>query len=152
MSQTRNVGQCPMWWPPFCSTPQSLADAHYYVQCRAVMLWLLPRRETHWNLPGCPPTTGPISAVSGLKFTILWGHVEEILLLNMFFSDCCLSCEDIARQSCAMVPRWQFLATFLCRVFSASRAQHVSDLHFKFTLEPHHVSKYGRHPISNRWD
>jgi len=35
-----------------------------------------------------PQTTGPISAASGPKFTILWGHVEEILLLNKFFSDC----------------------------------------------------------------
>ena len=26
--------------------------------------------------------------------------------------DTCLSCEDIARQSCAMVPRWRFLAIF----------------------------------------
>ena len=31
---------------------------------------------------GIPQTTGPISAVSGLKFTILWEHVEEILLLS----------------------------------------------------------------------
>ena len=38
-----------------CSTPKSLADAHYY---------------------------------SGPKFTMLWGHVENILLLNKFFSDC----------------------------------------------------------------
>ena len=30
-------------------------------------------------------TTGPISAASGPKFTILWEHVEEILLLNKFF-------------------------------------------------------------------
>ena len=29
-----------------------------------------------------------ISAASGPKFTTLWGHVEEILLLNKFFSDC----------------------------------------------------------------
>jgi len=35
----------------------------------------------------------------------------------------------MARQSCAMVPRWRFLATFLHPVFPASRAQHVSDLH-----------------------
>ena len=35
-----------------------------------------------------PQTTGPISAASGPKFTMLWGHVEEILLLNRFFSDC----------------------------------------------------------------
>jgi len=28
--------------------------------------------------------------------------------------------------------------------------QHISDLHSKFTLGPHHVWKYGRHPISDR--
>jgi len=35
-----------------------------------------------------PQTGKPISAASRPKFTILWGHVEEILLLNKFFSDC----------------------------------------------------------------
>jgi len=30
--------------------------------------------------------------------------------------------------------------------------QHVSDLHPKFALRPHHVWKYGRHPISDRWN
>jgi len=35
-----------------------------------------------------PQTNETISAVSGPKFTILSGHVEEILLLNKFFSDC----------------------------------------------------------------
>jgi len=32
------------------------------------------------------------------------------LLLNKFFPivDTCLSCEDIAQQSCGMVPRWRF--------------------------------------------
>jgi len=30
-------------------------------------------------------TTGPISAATGPKFTMLCGHVEEILLLNKFF-------------------------------------------------------------------
>jgi len=37
---------------------------------------------------GVPQTSRPISATSGLKFTILCRHVEEILLLNKFFSDC----------------------------------------------------------------
>jgi len=79
----------------------------------------------------------------------MWGHVEDILLLKKFFSivDTCLSCEDIAQQSCGMVPRWRFLATFLRPVFSPSRMQQVSDLHLKFALKPHHVRKYGRHPI-----
>ena len=69
-----------------------------------------------------------------------------MLLLNKFFPivDTCLSCEDIARQNCAMVPRWRFLATFLSPVFSASRVQQASDLHLKFALRPHHVWKYGR--------
>ena len=84
-----------------------------------------------------PQTTGSISAASGPKFTILWGRTGEILLLNKFFPivDTCVNCEDIARQSCAMVPRSRFLATFLRPVFPASRVQHVSDLHSKFTLE-----------------
>jgi len=30
--------------------------------------------------------------------------------------------------------------------------QHVSDVHPKFTLRLRHVWKYGRHPISDRWD
>jgi len=30
--------------------------------------------------------------------------------------------------------------------------QHISDLHSKFALGLYHVSKYGRHPISGRWD
>jgi len=37
---------------------------------------------------GVPQTNETISAASGLKFTKLWGHVEEILLLNKFFSNC----------------------------------------------------------------
>jgi len=75
--------------------------------------------------------------------------VEEILLLNKFFPivDTCLSCEDMARQSCSMVPRWRFFDEFLGPAFPASRVQHVSDLHSKFALGPHHVLKYGRHPF-----
>jgi len=100
------------------------------------------------KLPGVPQTNETISAASGPKFTILWGHVEEILLLNKYFPivDTCLSCEDIARKNCGMVPRWRFLATFLGPAFAASRMQRLSDLHSKFALGPHHVSKYGRHP------
>ena len=98
-----------------------------------------------------PQTGQTISAASRPKFTILCGHVENILLLNNFFPivdtvDTCLSCEDIARQRCVMVPRWRFLATFLRPAFPASRVQQVSDLHLKFALRPHHVWKYGRHP------
>ena len=83
-----------------------------------------------------PQTGQQISAASGPKFTILRGHVEEILLLNKIFPivDTCLSCEDIARQICAMVPRRRFFGDVLRPVFAASRVQHVSDLHTKFSL------------------
>jgi len=37
-----------------------------------------------------------------------------------------------------------------CVLFSASDVQYISDLHFKFALRPHHVWKYGRHPICDR--
>ena len=102
-----------------CSTPQSLADTHYWAKVHHIV-----------------------------------GHVEEILLLNKIFPivDTCLSCKDIARQSCATVPRWQIFDDFLRPVFAASRVQHVSDLHLKCTLRPHHVCKYGRHPICDGSD
>jgi len=37
-------------------------------------------------------------------------------------------------------------------VFPVSRVHHISDMHSKFALRPYHVSKYGRHPIFDRWD
>ena len=57
-----------------------------------------------------PQTRQRISAVSGPKFTILWGHMDEVLLFNSFFPivDTCLSCVDTARQNCAIVLKWRF--------------------------------------------
>jgi len=100
---------------------------------------------------GVPQTSKPISAVSGPKFAILWRHVEEILLFNKVFSNCRYM-PQLQRysRSCAMVRRLQIFGDFLRTVFSASRVQHISDLHSKFALRPHHVWKYGRHPISDR--
>jgi len=51
-----------------------------------------------------------------------------------------------------MVPIWQFLATFLGPAVAVSCVQHLSHLHSKFALGPHHVSKYGWHPTCSRWD
>jgi len=128
---------------------QSLADAHNSMPCSNAA-----KMRNQLKFAGVREMVKLISAVSGPKFTILWGHVDDILMIYKFFPivDTCLSCEDIARQRCAMVSRWRFLATFLRPVFSASRVQHISDLHSKFALKPRHVWKYGRHPISDRWD
>jgi len=65
-----------------CSTPQSLADALYYTPCRNAA-----KTRNPLKLPGVPQTNETISAASGPKFTILWGHVEEMLRLNKL-SDC----------------------------------------------------------------
>ena len=50
------------------------------------------------------------AGTSGPQFTILWGHVEDILLLIKFFPivDTCLNCEDIARQVVHWCPDGDF--------------------------------------------
>ena len=55
------------------------------LDCRAVNA---AKTRKPLKFAGVPQTGKPISATSGSKFTILWGHVEDILLLNKFFSDC----------------------------------------------------------------
>jgi len=122
------------------------------LECRAVTL---PRRETHWNLLGCPKLTKRSQPLVGRSSTYYGNMWRRYCCLTSFFPiiDTCLSYdEDIARQSCGMVPRRRLFGDFLRAVFSASHEQHVSDLHSKFTLRPHHVWKYGRHPISDHWD
>ena len=61
-----------VWLTPTTTVPCSNAD----------------KTRNPLKLPGVPQTNEMISAASGPKFTILWGHLEEILLLNKFFSDC----------------------------------------------------------------
>jgi len=119
--------------------------------CRAVTL---PRRKTRWNLQGCPKLANrsqPFVGRSSPYYEHVWRTYRR---LTIFFPivDTCLICEDIARQSCAMMLRWRLFASFLRPVFSASRVHQVSNMHSKFALRPHHVRKYGRHPISDRWD
>ena len=101
------------------------------------------RQQTSYILQGCPKLpdrSQPLVGRSSPYYEDMW---RTYCFLTSFFPivGTCLSCEDIARQSCAMVPRWRFLATFLRPVFSASCAQQVPDLHFKFALRPHHVCK-----------
>ena len=62
----------------------------------------------------------------------------------------CLRCEDVARQRCAMVHRWQFFASFLRPVFPASLVQHISDMHPRCAPRPHHVWKYTAFVIIHR--
>ena len=110
------------------------------------------------NLAGVPQTPEPISAASGPKFTILWGHVEEILLLNKFFFR--LSIRALRRHSltklCEGAQRAIFWRLFACWIFSEPCAlcSTFETCHLKFALRlhHHHVWKYGRHPICDGWD
>ena len=111
-----------------CSTPQSLADANTGMPCSNAAKTRKPLK-----VAGVPETAETISAASGPKFTILCGHLEEILLLNKFFFR--LSIHVLV----AMMPSWRFFDDFFRPVFAANRVQHVSHLHLKFALRPHHV-------------
>jgi len=81
------VGQCPTWWPP-CRIQVTPSVQHRNV-------WLTPttrvtcskaaKTRNPLKLARVPQAREPISAVRGPKFTILWSHVEEILLFNKFF-------------------------------------------------------------------
>ena len=81
------------------------------------------------------PHTGKLtSAASGPKFTILWGRLEDILLLNKFLP--IVDSALVAKIWPEKVVRWcaggDVLAIFLRPAFPASPVQHVSDLHPKF--------------------
>jgi len=102
-----------------CSTPQCLAVAHYYSPCSNAA-----KTQNPLKFAGLPQTRQQTSSVNRSKFAILAEHVEEVLLFNRFFFpivDTCLRSEDIAQQSCAMVPKWRF---FESCISSELRAAH----------------------------
>ena len=119
--------------------PLKLSGVPQYIYPNILYPILYPNR--------CQPLVGRSSPY----YEDMW---RTYCCLTIFFPivDTCLSCEDIARQSCAMVPRWRFFGDFLRPAFPASRVPQVSDLHLKFALRPHRVWKYGRHPICNGFD
>jgi len=66
-----------------CSTPQF--GWRLLLECRAVTL---PRRETRWNLQGCPKLANRSQPLVGRCSPLLSGHMEEVLIFNKFCSDC----------------------------------------------------------------
>ena len=100
------------------------------------------KKRNPLKFAGVPQTRQQISAVSSPKFTILSGHVEEVLVFNKFFFRLSINALVHSRQN----------GDFLHPVFPASRVQHISHLHSKFALRPHYVWKYGIHPICGHWD
>jgi len=121
------------------------------LECCAVML---PRRKTCLNLQKCPKLTKWSQPLVGGSSPYCGDRWRRYCCLTNYFPivDTCLRYRDIARQSCGMVPRWWLFGDFFVSCISASHAQHVSEQHSKFAPRPYHVWKYGRHPISDRWD
>ena len=78
MAALRNTGGI------LCSTPQSMAYIPY--SPTTVLCSNAAKTRDLWKLAGVPQTNKTISATSRPMFTILWGHVREILLLNKFFA------------------------------------------------------------------
>jgi len=62
------------------STPQSLADAHYYMPCSNAA-----KTRNPLKIDGVPKTN---ETTSGRSLPYCGGHLEDILLLKSFFSDC----------------------------------------------------------------
>ena len=136
-------------WRPLLNAAKF--DWRPLLDCCAVTL---PRRETRWNLQGCPKLANrsqPLVGRSSPYYQDMW---RRYCCLTSFFR---LSiCALVAKIKPDKVVRWcpdgDFFASFLRPVFSASRVQHILDMHSKFALRPHQVWKYSRHPISDRWD
>jgi len=118
-----------------CSMPQSLADAHYLTVCAVK----LPRRETDWNLQGCPKLVNRSKLLVGQSTPYCGDNWRTYCCLTSFFPivDTCLSCEDIARQNCATVPRWQifdhFFASCICSEPRVARFRPASKIRTKTT-------------------
>ena len=85
--------------------------------------YTLARRETRWNLQDCPTLANrsqPLVGRSSPYYDDMW---RRYYCLTIFFSNCryILSCEDIARQSCALVSRWRIIRE-ICVLYFFQRA------------------------------
>jgi len=75
--------------------------------CRAVTL---PRRESRWNLQGCPKLVNkfqPLVGRSSPYYQDMWRRYCSLTSF-LLIVDTWLSSEDIARQICTMMPKWRF--------------------------------------------
>jgi len=104
-----------------CSTPQSFAHAHYY----RVLCTNAAKTRNPLKFVGVSKTPEPILAVSGPKFAMLCGHLEEILLLNKLFFRLSTHALILKKQPDKIV-RWcrdgDFLAIFCVLYFSEPHA------------------------------
>ena len=117
------------------------------LECSAVTL---PRHESHWNLQACPKLANrsqPLVGRSSPYYEDMWRRyccLTSFFRLSIRASAAKIQPDKVVR-SCQN-------GDFLHPAFTASCMQHITYMHSKFALRPHHVWKYGRHPISDCWD
>ena len=146
------------------------------LECRAVTL---PRRKTRWNLQ-CPKLANRSQPLVGRSLPYYQDMWKRYCCLTSF-SDCryLIQLRRYSPTKLCDAAQMAIFCAILRPVFPESRVQHISDLHSKFVLRPHHVygrpnmrrlrlgeeekeekfalgphhvCKYGRHPICDRWD
>jgi len=107
------------------------------LECRAVTL---PRRETRWNLQGCPKLANRSQPLVGQSSPHYQDMCRRYRLLTSLFFWLLIHASAVKIQP-DKVGWWCQNGDFLCHVFSAScmLVQHISDMHSKFALRPHHV-------------
>jgi len=102
----------------------SIGGALCYIPCSNAAKTRKPLK-----VAGVPRTPETISVASGPKFTILWAHLEEILLLNKFFSDC-RHMPQLRRYSSTKL--WDgALMAILCVIFASCIFSEPHAAHFK---------------------
>ena len=119
------------------------------LECRAVTL---PKRESRWNLQGCPKLANRSQPLVGQSSPYYQDMQRRYCCLASFFFPDCRYMPQLRRYCPTKLYDGAQMAHFLGSAFPASHVQHISNMHSKFALRPHHVRKYGRHPISNCWD
>ena len=96
-----------------CSTPQYREV--WLTPTTRVRAVTLPRPETRLNLQGCPKLANgsqPLVGRSSPCYEVIWRGYRRLTICFPIV-DTCLSCEDTARQSCAIVPKWRFFCVLL---------------------------------------
>jgi len=132
-SNAANIGKCKTWTHNVCCSSQNSIRGQQPQKCiysipaqetakrHAKFGWpplsdvgavMKPRRETRWNLLRCPKLANGFQQLVGRRSPHCEDKWRRYCHLISFcpMVDTCLTCEDVARQSCAMVRRWRFLA------------------------------------------
>ena len=89
-----------------CSTPQCLADARY----TRVLCSNAAKTQNPLKFAGYPKPPDRSQSLVGRSSPYCGSTSRRYCCLTSFFPivDICLSSEDIARRTCAMVPKWRF--------------------------------------------